>query len=113
MALDAPALEDPPEDPTARQASPDGRRALTATSTLARFRGLKIAVIGDMVADQYVFTEPMRLSREAPVLVVRHQVTRMIPGGAANALNNLHALGALAHPIGIVGDDAEGAALRK
>jgi D-glycero-beta-D-manno-heptose-7-phosphate kinase len=80
-------------------------------SLLPRFRGLQIAVIGDMVADQYIFTEPMRLSREAPVLVVRHQVTRLIPGGAANALNNLHALEARVQPVGIVGDDLEGAAL--
>jgi rfaE bifunctional protein kinase chain/domain len=78
---------------------------------VGRFQGLRIAVIGDMVADQYVFTEPMRLSREAPVLVVRHQATRMIPGGAANALNNLQALGARAHAIGVVGDDGEGASL--
>jgi D-glycero-beta-D-manno-heptose-7-phosphate kinase len=78
---------------------------------LERFRGLKIAVIGDLVADQYVFTEPLRLSREAPVLVVRHQQSRLIPGGAANAVSNLHALGADANPIGIVGDDAEGLAL--
>jgi D-glycero-beta-D-manno-heptose-7-phosphate kinase len=84
----------------------DGLRAL-----LPRFRGIEIAVIGDMVADQYVFTEPMRLSREAPVMVVRHQLTRMIPGGAANALNNLHALEARVHPIGILGEDAEGESL--
>jgi rfaE bifunctional protein kinase chain/domain len=82
-----------------------------AAAFIERFRGLRIAVVGDMVADQYIFTEPMRLSREAPVLVVRHQESRLIPGGAANALNNLHALGARAHPIGIVGEDAEGAAL--
>jgi rfaE bifunctional protein kinase chain/domain len=78
---------------------------------LERFKSLKIAVIGDMVADQYIVTEPLRLSREAPVLVVRHRESRLIPGGAANALNNLHALGASAVPIGILGDDAEGAAL--
>jgi rfaE bifunctional protein kinase chain/domain len=82
-----------------------------ARALIERFRGLRIAVVGDMVADEYVFTEPLRLSREAPVLVVRHQATRIIPGGAANALNNLHALGARAVPVGIVGDDAPGAAL--
>jgi rfaE bifunctional protein kinase chain/domain len=78
---------------------------------LGRFKGLKIAVIGDMVADQYIVTEPLRLSREAPVLIVRHRGTRLIPGGAANALANLHALGASAVPIGLLGDDAEGGAL--
>src|SRR5262249_10145111 len=97
------AVEDPARD----------RRRMSAPTLelLEKFRGLKIGVIGDMVADQYVLTEPLRLSREAPVLVVRHRETRLIPGGAATALANLHALGAKAVPIGIVGDDAEGVAL--
>ncbi len=82
-----------------------------AARLLPRFRDLKIAVVGDIVADQYINTEPLRLSREAPVLVVRYQSTRLIPGGAANALNNLLALGARVFPLGIVGDDAEGHAL--
>ena len=97
LALDPPALEDAPRGPCPSDAEAGAGGGIVirdVAALLPRFRGLKIAVIGDMVADQYVFTEPMRLSREAPVLVVRHQVTRMIPGGAANALNNLHALGA-------------------
>jgi rfaE bifunctional protein kinase chain/domain len=65
-------------------------------------------VIGDMIADLYVMTEPSRLSREAPVLVARYEGERFIPGGAANAVNNLLALGAEVVPVGVVGDDAPG-----
>ncbi len=83
----------------------------TAGQLLQRFPELRIAVVGDIVADQYIYSEPMRLSREAPVIVVRYQAKRLIPGGAANALNNLLALGAKVFPVGLVGDDDEGESL--
>ncbi len=78
---------------------------------LGRFAGLKVAVLGDLVADRYLLTEPSRLSREAPVLVVRRVSERLILGGAANAANNLRALGAEVLPLGVVGEDDAGDAL--
>lgn len=79
---------------------------------LPKFESLRVAVIGDLVADCYVLTEPARLSREAPVMIARWQRDEMIPGGAANAANNLLALGASVRPIGLLGEDPEGRSLR-
>ncbi|MFN8006581.1 MAG: bifunctional ADP-heptose synthase [Terriglobia bacterium] len=69
-------------------------------------------VYGDLVADEFVYGEISRISREAPVLILRHQESRIVPGGAANAVNNLQALGAMPIPVGILGMDAAGQALR-
>jgi rfaE bifunctional protein kinase chain/domain len=71
----------------------------------------RIAVIGDIVADIYVFGKPHRLSREAPVIVVRHEGEKLVPGSAANTAHNLMALAATVHLIGVVGDDAPGRAV--
>ncbi len=67
-----------------------------------------IGVIGDMVADVYVMGFPDRLSREAPVMVVRFEEERLIPGCAANSMNNLLALGCRIVPISLVGRDHYG-----
>jgi rfaE bifunctional protein kinase chain/domain len=70
-----------------------------------------IAVLGDLVADEFVYGEISRVSREAPVLILRHRETQLVPGGGANAVNNLADLGATVLPVGVVGDDAAGEAL--
>ena len=70
-----------------------------------------ILLYGDLVADEYVFGEISRVSREAPVLILRHRETQLVPGGGANAANNLADLGARVLPVGVVGDDASGRAL--
>jgi rfaE bifunctional protein kinase chain/domain len=70
-----------------------------------------VALLGDFVADQFVFGEISRVSREAPVLILRHRQTELAPGGGANAANNLVDLGARVLPVGAVGDDAPGRAL--
>jgi rfaE bifunctional protein kinase chain/domain len=70
-----------------------------------------IVVAGDFVVDEFVFGEISRVSREAPVLILRHRQTEMLPGGGANAVNNLADLGARVLPVGAVGDDAAGDAL--
>src|SRR5687767_11054548 len=75
---------------------------------LERFRNQRIVVLGDFVADVFVYGETSRISREAPVLVLSHRETQLVPGGGANAVHNLRALGADPVPVGIVGDDAEG-----
>ena len=76
-----------------------------------RFAGKKIVLFGDFVADEFQFGEISRVSREAPVLILRHRGTAVVPGGGANAANNLAALGAKFFPATVVGDDAAGAAL--
>ena len=88
--------------------SPDLSRLLDIVSAFSR---QTIVVLGDFVVDEYVTGEISRVSREAPVLILRHKQTEMIPGGGANAANNLVDLGAKVFPIGVVGDDAAGNAL--
>ncbi len=63
----------------------------------------RVLVVGDLMADEYVFGETSRVSREAPVLILRRVGQRVIPGGAGNAVLNLAALGAEARPLGVVG----------
>ncbi len=70
-----------------------------------------VAVVGDFVADEFVGGDIARVSREAPVLILRHRETSVLPGGAANAVANLATLGARVLPFGVVGDDAPGRAL--
>ena len=78
-----------------------------------RFAGRKIVLYGDFVADEFQFGEISRVSREAPVLILKHRETRVVPGGGANAANNFAALGAKVFPITVVGDDAAGTALTR
>lgn len=76
-----------------------------------KFAGKKIVLFGDFVADEFQYGEISRVSREAPVLILRHRGTTLVPGGGANAANNLAALGAKVFPVTVVGDDSAGAAL--
>jgi rfaE bifunctional protein kinase chain/domain len=76
-----------------------------------QFSRQTILVLGDFVADEFVFGEISRVSREAPVLILRHRETQLLPGGAANAVNNLADLGAKVLPVAAVGEDATGRAL--
>jgi len=72
------------------------------------FSGLAVAVVGDLVADHSIVCEPRGLSREAPVMVLRHQGESIGAGGAANVARNLSALGARTRVLGAVGRDARG-----
>lgn len=65
-------------------------------------------IIGDMVADVYVEGKISRISREAPVLVLEHQEEKVVPGGAANVVANVAALGGGAFATGVIGKDAAG-----
>jgi D-glycero-beta-D-manno-heptose-7-phosphate kinase len=78
---------------------------------VAAFSRQTICVAGDLVLDEFVSTEISRVSREAPVLILRHRRTESFPGGAANAINNLADLGARVLPVGVVGEDEGGRAL--
>lgn len=71
----------------------------------------RVLVLADLVADEYAHGEISRVSREAPVLILRHLETRLVPGGGANAANNLADLGARVLLLGAVGDDPSGRAL--
>jgi len=75
---------------------------------LQKFSGQRVVVLGDLVADVFVYGEISRISREAPVLVLNHRQTQTVPGGGANAVHNLRALGAEPLPVGILGDDEAG-----
>jgi rfaE bifunctional protein kinase chain/domain len=72
------------------------------------FRGRTVVVVGDLIADEYLFGKPARISREAPVLILRFTERAVSLGGAANATHNVHALGARVLPVGVVGRDAAG-----
>jgi len=87
----------------------DERSALLAL--LGRFRGRQIVMLGDLVADESIYGEIVRVSREAPVLILKQREKQVAPGGGANAANNLADLGAEVVLVGVVGEDEEGDAL--
>src|SRR6202167_3089274 len=72
------------------------------------FPKITVTVVGDLVADEFVFGEISRVSREAPVLILKHRERTVVPGGGANAINNLADLGVNVLPVGVVGDDEAG-----
>lgn len=80
---------------------------------IERFRGQRILVLGDLIADEYVYGKPERVSREAPVLILRYLTRELQLGGAANACHNLHTLGAQVLPLGVVGADPAGETVRR
>jgi rfaE bifunctional protein kinase chain/domain len=82
-----------------------------ARAIIERFADLRITVWGDLVADVFLYGEIARVSREAPVLIVKHRRSELAPGGGANAAANLAALGVKVGIVGVVGDDAMGADL--
>jgi D-glycero-beta-D-manno-heptose-7-phosphate kinase len=84
---------------------------LALAGFVEEFSGKKVVLFGDFVADEFQYGEITRVSREAPVLILRHRQTEVVPGGGANAANNLAALGAQVFPVTAVGDDAAGDAL--
>jgi D-glycero-beta-D-manno-heptose-7-phosphate kinase len=81
------------------------------TAIVRRFPQGKVVVVGDLVADQFLYGEISRVSREAPVLILRYERTETTPGGAANCACNLAALDARAVIVGVVGEDEAGRAL--
>ena len=80
-------------------------------SIVRRFPQRRILVVGDSVADQFVYGAISRVSREAPVFILRHEHTETVPGGAANCAVNLASLGASVSLIGVAGEDEAGRGL--
>jgi rfaE bifunctional protein kinase chain/domain len=72
------------------------------------FRGRRILVLADLVADEFVYGRAQRVSREAPVLILQHDGTDVRLGGGANAVHNIHALGGVPVPLGVLGRDEHG-----
>ena len=87
------------------------RDRATLLSIIDKFPRRRIVMLGDLVADEYVYGEIARVSREAPVLILKQREKQVTPGGGANAVNNLADLGAQVIPVGVVGDDETGEAL--
>ncbi len=75
--------------------------------------GRRVAVIGDVMADEFVYGQVARVSREAPVLILEHSSSEIVPGGAGNAANNVAALGGEARLAALVGRDEAGRHLLK
>jgi D-glycero-beta-D-manno-heptose-7-phosphate kinase len=72
------------------------------------FSSRRVLVLGDLIADEFIYGEVSRVSREAPVLILKYDATQIVAGGAGNAANNVAALGGLARLSGLVGADPEG-----
>jgi len=84
---------------------PDLSRFLSLIDACARRR---VAVVGDLVADEFVYGRVERVSREAPVLILRYDAAVVTPGGAGNAANNVAALGGVVALSGLAGRDDPG-----
>lgn len=74
-------------------------------------KGKLIVVYGDIVADRFIYGTPKRISREAPVLILRQYRDDVLLGGAGNAVNNIFALGGLPVPVSVLGEDPAAEAL--
>ncbi len=85
---------------------------VSATELLSQCENIRIAVVGDLMLDRYVSGKASRISQEAPVPVVAVDDTHDVPGGAANVVRNLVALGANVSAFGVLGQDDAGARLR-
>jgi rfaE bifunctional protein kinase chain/domain len=83
-------------------------RTVRLRQLVEAFTDVTVTVVGDLVADEFVLGDISRVSREAPVLILRHRERSVVPGGGANAINNLADLGVRVLPVGIVGADEPG-----
>jgi len=83
------------------------------SSLIASFRGKRLVVFGDLIADEYVYGRVARVSREAPVLILEYDTTEIVPGGAGNAASNVASLGAAVSLVSLVGRDEPGRRLFK
>src|SRR5215211_7289885 len=79
---------------------------------LRHFADRRVVIVGDAIADRFLHGSISRVSREAPVFILRHQQTETLPGGAANCAMNMVALGAQVSLISVTGADEAGNELR-
>lgn len=85
----------------------------TLQKAIAKFKEIKVLVIGDIIIDHFIWGSVSRISPEAPVPVVNVTHENLLLGGSANVLHNIYALGGQATICGVIGDDAMGAHLVK
>jgi D-beta-D-heptose 7-phosphate kinase/D-beta-D-heptose 1-phosphate adenosyltransferase len=83
-----------------------------AKALLGGIQGRKVAVLGDVMLDEYLFGEVNRISPEAPVPIIRVQRERAVLGGAANVAANLKAVGAEPMLVGSLQMDTAGHRVR-
>jgi rfaE bifunctional protein kinase chain/domain len=86
-------------------AATDGGRLLALVDALA---GRRVVIAGDLIADEFIYGEIARVSREAPVLILNYDSTEIVPGGAGNAAGNVAALGGQAQLLAVTGRDETG-----
>ena len=80
---------------------------------IQRFSSIRVAVMGDFIADEFIYGATSRISREAPVLVLDFTGREIVPGGGGNAAMNAAALGGNVRAIGALGADEAGQELRR
>lgn len=80
--------------------------------SFGRFKSVRVLVVGDLVADHYIYGQTERVSREAPVLIVRHERDEVKLGGGANVAANARSLGAQVTALGLIGRDDIGRSMR-
>jgi len=80
---------------------------------VSAFEGRRLVVAGDYVLDRFIYGHPKRVSREAPVLILRFWKEESLPGGAGNTAANVASLSGVPLPVGVLGDDEEGKTLRE
>jgi len=83
------------------------------TGLIENFGRRRIVVVGDLLADEFVYGRLDRVSREAPVLILKYDSTEVTPGGAGNSAHNVAALGSVARLVGVIGTDDTGRRLSR
>jgi D-glycero-beta-D-manno-heptose-7-phosphate kinase len=86
----------------------EAERKARLLALIDRFSARRVLVVGDLIADEFIYGEVNRVSREAPVLILKYDATEIVAGGAGNAAHNVAALGGSAALAGIVGADDAG-----
>lgn len=81
---------------------------MSLSEIVKNFPKCRLLIIGDLIADEFVYGEISRISREAPVMILRHERTETMPGGAGNAASNVASLAGQATVLGVVGKDISG-----
>ena len=88
------------------------QKSTIKTIITEKFPQARIAVVGDLMLDQYLWGKASRISPEAPVPIVRIDRKNYCLGGAGNVAHNLAVLGCQTQLIGVVGDDNDADILR-
>jgi rfaE bifunctional protein kinase chain/domain len=95
----------------ARRSNPSGVDRQRLLALVDEFAGIRVAVFGDLIVDEFIYGQISRVSREAPVLILEYDSTEIVPGGGGNAANNVAALGGRPIAIGLIGEDEQGSRL--